>query len=189
MLLPMFQKSARAVLLTPYRSLSLPVSPTQNERVVWDGRTNEDGINLIKSFESCHLEAYHDPVGYPTQGWGRLLSLKKWEDLSKWPAISQDTANRWLVDDLKKTESQVRALITADINADMFSALVSFTYNLGSGNLQASTLRRKINRGEPETAISEFVRWNKAGGKVYRGLTRRRIEEAKLFKRGVDILN
>jgi GH24 family phage-related lysozyme (muramidase) len=65
----------------------------------------------------------------------------------------------------------------------MFDALTSFTYNLGIGNLKRSTLLRKLNREDYEGAAREFKRWNRAGGKVYRGLTSRRLEEEELFRK------
>ena len=74
------------------------------------------------------------------------------------------------------------------INQQMFDALVCFCYNLGLGNYQASTLRMKLNRGEYEEIYAQFLRWNKVGGKVYRGLTRRRIAEGSLFDKGVDVM-
>ena len=79
-------------------------------------------------------------------------------------------------------EQAVRRHITVPLTSNQFSALTSFTYNLGSGALQRSTLRMKLNRAQYERAAEQLLRWNKAGGKVLRGLTRRRAAEKALFQ-------
>ncbi len=72
-------------------------------------------------------------------------------------------------------------LVTVDLDQDQFDALVSFTFNLGAGNLQSSTLLKLLNQGEYTQAADQFLRWNKAGGRVLPGLTRRREAERALF--------
>ncbi len=76
----------------------------------------------------------------------------------------------------------VNNAVTVPLNQDQFDALVSFTFNLGEGNLKSSTLLKKVNAGDFAGAAQEFQRWNKAGGKVLPGLTRRRACEALLFQ-------
>ena len=76
----------------------------------------------------------------------------------------------------------VNDLVAVPINQDQFDALVSFAFNLGAGNLKQSTLLRKVNARDFAGAAQEFQRWNKGGGKVLPGLTRRRACEGLLFQ-------
>lgn len=79
-------------------------------------------------------------------------------------------------------EKAVTRNVTVQLNQDQFDALVSFTFNLGEGNLKQSTLLKKVNAGDFAGAAKEFPRWNKADGKVLAGLVRRRASEALLFQ-------
>lgn len=161
----------------------------------WDGATPQEAIDLIHNFERLHrlnketglIEAYHDPVGFPTQGWGSLLSRHAWEDLSKYPAWTREEADARFRRDLSKFEDAVRRLCPVALHPYQFGALVSFTYNLGPGNLQISTLRKKVNRGEFHACPYEFTRWTRAGGVKLAGLVRRRDAEAELFALGTDL--
>lgn len=140
-------------------------------------RTSPEGIALIKRFESLRLAPYHDAVGYPTTGYGHLLSKEKWADLSRWNPITEEEANDLLANDVGVYERAVERLVSVPLSTGQFDALVSFTFNLGAGALQASTLRRKLNRGEYHEAPRELMRWVFAGGRKLRGLVRRREAE------------
>jgi lysozyme len=83
---------------------------------------------------------------------------------------------------MAKFEAGVRTLVKVELEQCRFDALVSFAYNCGIGNLKSSTLLRKVNRGDFAGAAREFGKWNKAGGRVLKGLTRRRAAEATLFQ-------
>lgn len=154
-------------------------------RLDYELGTVEDALvlaeEIARPFESCSLSAYHDPVGFPTQGWGHLLSRVKWEDLGKYPDWTQDYADAMLREDLLKAYRAVARLVQVPITERQFGALIDFAFNLGPGNLQASTLLRLINRGDFDDAADQFLRWNKAGGVILRGLTRRRAAERDLF--------
>lgn len=141
-------------------------------------KTSPEGIALIQRFEELRLEPYHDAVGYPTIGYGHLLSHEKWADLSQWPTITEEEADALLEQDLAQRERAVVRLVHAPLSSGQFSAIVSFTFNLGAGALQASTLRRKLNRGEYHEAPRELMRWVFAGGRKLRGLVRRREAES-----------
>lgn len=132
---------------------------------------------IAKPFEGLFLKPYHDPVGYPTVGYGHLLSYQKWADLSQWSAVTQEEADRLLELDLIKARRGVLYNVKVPLNPNQEAALIDFAFNLGIGNLRISTLLKMLNRGEYESASGQFMRWNKAGGKVYRGLTRRRTAE------------
>ena len=83
---------------------------------------------------------------------------------------------------LKVYENQVALLVRKPITQNQFDALVSFTYNLGATNLSKSTLLKKVNKNPNDKSIaSEFMKWNRAGGKVLNGLTKRRKDEAALY--------
>jgi lysozyme len=89
-----------------------------------------------------------------------------------------------LLRDLEQYADAVRSAVKVPLNDNQFGALVSFTYNLGAANLKKSTLVKKLNAGDYAGAANEFGKWNKAGGKVLKGLTIRRAAEAALFRDG-----
>lgn len=134
---------------------------------------------LIKQFEGCHLKAYPDPGsgGDPwTIGWGAtgpgIGPVTVW---------TKATADARLAQDVARFADGVRGMVKVPVNANQLGALISFAYNVGLGNLKTSTLLRKLNAGDYEGAKGQFSRWNRAAGKVMRGLTRRRAAEAAKF--------
>lgn len=131
------------------------------------------------------IEAYHDPVGFPTQGYGRLLSRVPWEDLAKYPPITVEQALADLQEDLLEANAALRRLSPVTLQPHQRAALVDFIFNCGSGNYAASTLRRVVNRGEFEDVPAQLAKWNKAAGVVLRGLVKRRAAEARMFTQGV----
>jgi lysozyme len=140
-------------------------------------KVSEVGIKLIQDFEGCSLVPYADIVGKMTIGYGHLIRP---EDRFN-PPLTHGQAVALLCDDLEKFESWVLGAVTVDINQNQFDALVSFTFNLGPGALQKSTLLRKLNGGDYSGAADEFLKWCKAGGKEVAGLLRRRKAERELF--------
>ncbi|EMD2739726.1 lysozyme [Enterobacter hormaechei] len=143
-------------------------------------QTSEKGIALIKKFEGCKLTAYQDSVGVWTIGYGWTQPVDG-KPIRAGMTIKQETAERLLKTGLVSYESDVSRLVKVGLTQGQFDALVSFTYNLGARSLSTSTLLRKINAGDYAGAADEFLRWNKAGGKVLNGLTRRREAERALF--------
>ena len=143
-------------------------------------RLTKEGIDLIHSFESCRLQAYKDPVGIWTIGWGHT-SMAGPPKVTPGMRITQAYADEIFARDIKKYEDHVKRLVTVPINDNQYSALVSFCYNLGPGNLEESTLLRMVNDRMFTSAANEFQKWNKAKGKVLNGLTRRRYAERDLF--------
>ena len=140
-----------------------------------DVETSENGIELIKDFEGRRLVAYQDSVGVWTIGYGHTKTAH--ED----KLIIKSTADRLLAEDLVEFEKYVEKYVTVSLTQNQFDALVSWTFNLGPGNLKESTMLKKLNQGLYEEVPDEMRRWNKAGGKVLEGLIRRREAEAKLF--------
>lgn len=143
-------------------------------------QTSEKGIALIKQFEGCKLTAYQDSVGVWTIGYGWTQPVDG-KLIRTGMTIKQETAERLLKTGLVSYENDVSRLVKVNLTQGQFDALVSFTYNLGARSLSTSTLLRKLNSGDYAGAADEFLRWNKAGGKVLNGLTRRREAERALF--------
>lgn len=138
-------------------------------------------IDLIKRFEGLSLKAYRCPAGLPTIGYGHLLSRDPKADLSQWPDIDQSRADELLAIDAAKSAASVARLITVPLTEGQRAALISFVFNFGGGNLQASTLRRVINRGDIDDAPDQFRKWVYAGGVKLPGLVRRRAAEIELW--------
>ena len=137
----------------------------------------QEGLDLIKDFEGLYLESYICPGGYPTIGYGHVI--RKGRESPK--KITKEVAESLLRKDVEWAEFAVLRLIDVPLTDGQFDGLVSFTFNLGSGALQRSTLRRKVNREEHREVPAELLRWVWAGGKKLKGLIRRRIQEGKRY--------
>tara|TARA_R100000008_G_C3507895_1_gene127233 strand:+ start:99 stop:542 length:444 start_codon:yes stop_codon:yes gene_type:complete len=135
-----------------------------------------EGISLIKKFEGCELEAYQDSVGVWTIGYGHTKDVKEGDK------INQDEAEHLLEEEMPEYEGYVNDMVEVSLEQCQFDALVSWVYNLGPTNLSSSTLLKVLNEGEYDEVPFQIKRWNKAGGKVLEGLTRRREAEALLFQ-------
>ena len=141
------------------------------------------GEKLIKKFESCKLTAYK--VGkaekYFTIGWGHYGP-----DVKKDMKISKETADKLFRNDIKFFETSVNNAVNVKITQSMFNALVSFTYNVGYGNLKKSSLLKYVNKKQFKKASNEFKKWNKCGGKVLNGLVnRRKLEQVEFERRNI----
>lgn len=146
-------------------------------------KTNDDGLALIKEFEGLRLEAYPDPAhgwDVPTIGYGHTDAAGE-PKVKRGMKITAAEADAILRRDLRQYEDAVSQAVKVPLNENQFAALVSFTFNLGPGNLRKSTLLQKLNARDYAGAAKEFPKWNKAGGKVLAGLTRRRKAEQALF--------
>lgn len=139
-------------------------------------RISENGIKLVKSFEGLKLVAYKCPAGIWTIGYGHTGP-----DVTPGQVITQAQADALLARDLERFEAGVARLVKVPMTQNQLDALVCFSYNLGLGALQGSTLLRLLNAGDYAGAAAQFPRWDKAGGKVLPGLTRRRAAEQALF--------
>lgn len=143
-------------------------------------KTSRKGIDLIKSFETLKLKAYKAVPSekFYTIGWGHYGA-----DVRADMEISEIMADALLDEDLSIFEECVSAIIKGlNLTQCQFDALVSFAYNCGCDALSGSTLMKKIRSGASEKEIRhEFSRWNKSGGQVLAGLTRRRQAEADMY--------
>lgn len=138
-------------------------------------RTSQTGINLIKQFESLRCEAYRCPAGIWTIGYGHTAGVRRGE------RIDARKAEQLLAEDLRQFE-EVVSRECPDVNQNQFDALVSFVFNIGTGNFLKSTLLKCVKANPQNVNIRyEFSRWNKANGTVLAGLIRRRKAEADLY--------
>ena len=160
-------------------------------------RTNQEGIKLIHSFESCELESYEcqaskrlpEEKKFYTIGWGNTFYADN-SKVKKGDKITQAQADILFGIVLRRFEADVLSLLKAKVNENQFSALVSFAYNVGSDidadtiaeGLGDSTLLKKVNKNPNDPTIAaEFAKWKKAGGKPSNGLIRRRKAESELY--------
>lgn len=151
-------------------------------------RALELADGLARPFEGLHrigadglIYPYRDPVGFPTIGYGCLLSRDARADLAQWPPITRDEADERLADELAATLARVERLVRVPVTDEQMAALTDFAFNLGAGALQVSTLLRMLNRGDYEGAADQFGRWVYAGALRLPGLVRRRAAERDLF--------
>jgi lysozyme len=152
-----------------------------------DRKLTGAGANLIQHFEGVKekcgpdlYKSYRCPANVATIGWGHTNHHgRKFDASSRW---TMEECNAAFFEDMAGFEMAVRRLVKVPLAPHQFDALVSFTYNCGEGNLSKSTLLKRVNAGDFEGAAKEFHKWNKGGGKVLAGLTRRRASEALLFQ-------
>ncbi len=144
-----------------------------------DRRINQAGLDLVKEREGFFARQYICPAGKPSIGFGHVILTGEHFD----EPISREQGEELLRGDLAIAEEAVGRLVTAALNENQFSALVSFTFNVGQGNLQKSTLLKMLNAGDYSGAAEQFGRWIYADGKPLEGLKIRREMEAALFKR------
>lgn len=146
-------------------------------------QSSAKGLNLIKSFEGLSLKPYLCPAGLATIGYGATYYPNGIKVKITDKPISEYEASTMLMNMLKHYEVSVDSYTRNDITQGQFDALVSFAYNCGLGNLKSSTLLKKVNANPNDPTIrKEFMKWNKGGGKVLPGLTKRRIAEADLYE-------
>lgn len=138
--------------------------------------TSAKGIELIKHFESFRADAYVCPAGVLTIGYGTTSGVKRGQK------ITEAQATALLGRDLMIFENAVKRLVKVPLSQNQFDALVSFAYNCGAANLASSTLLKLVNANQFQLVPAQFLRWNKGGGKVLAGLTRRRKAEAWLWQ-------
>ena len=134
---------------------------------------------LCRRFEGCYLTPYLCPAGVPTIGYGATSYESGQKVTLRDPAISKARAEQLLLWSINNQYlPAVLKLCPGVTDPNRLAALIDFTFNLGAGNLRASTLRRCVNAGDWVGAKVQIRRWNKAGGRVLRGLTIRREAEA-----------
>lgn len=153
-------------------------------------RCNQAGVDLIMEFESFFSKPYLCPAGVPTIGYGTTFYPNgKKVSLSDSP-ITKEQAKEYLAHDLKKEEDNLNQLtkkLGITLNENQFSALISFAYNLGFGKIASpsSTVNRGLKSGDHAMVCHGMSLYNRAAGKVMRGLERRRSAEIELYNKAV----
>lgn len=131
-------------------------------------------IGFVGNWEGLRTTAYQDVVGVWTVCYGETKGVKRGDSYTK------AECDKMLADEILEYEKSLDKCLKADVPIGMKIALVSWTYNVGPGAACRSTLVRKANAGDLIGACNELRRWNRAGGRVWRGLTNRRISEQEM---------
>lgn len=140
--------------------------------------------NLCKKFEGCYLRPYLCPAGIPTIGYGSTHYDSGIKVTLSDAEITKDRALELLMFELERIcLPQVKKLLPIDMSDGQLAAMLDFTYNLGAGNLKASTMRKRILNYDWDGAEDELMKWVKGGGKVLKGLVSRRKAECELIKK------
>lgn len=139
-------------------------------------RIDEHGLALIKAFEGLKLNAYRCAAGVWTIGYGHTLGVNPGDTLT------EQAADLFLRQDAAVAEASVNRYVNVPLTQKQFNALVSFVFNLGSGNFRNSTLLKKLNAGDYQGAGEELLRWVRAGDTTLPGMVRRRAVEKTLFE-------
>lgn len=146
-------------------------------------RPSERAAKLVARWEGFSPRAYRDAVGIPTIGYGSI----RYSDMPGSPSvrmgdtITEERAEALLLKDLHEFWERVAGEIRVPLKQNQVDALSSFIYNVGTGAFLRSTLLRKLNAGDYQGASAQFPRWNRAGGRVLRGLSNRRKAERDMF--------
>lgn len=141
----------------------------------------KQAVDIVAKWEGLELEAYQDSVGVWTIGYGTTAAAGVGIAPRKGMRITRRQAREYLERGLEKFADQIRPGITAEINDNEFSAFLSLAYNIGPGAFLRSTALARFNSGHKAGAADALTWFNKAGGKVLRGLTNRRLDEKELF--------
>ena len=141
---------------------------------------SDNGMKLLEQFEGLRLEAYLDSAGIYTIGFG-TIKYPDGSKVKKGDKITKDQAKEYKLHDLKEFESTVNTSVTAPLSQNQYDALVSLSYNIGSGAFKNSTLLKKLNNGDYKGAAEQFLVWNKVNSKKVQGLVNRREAERNLF--------
>jgi lysozyme len=142
----------------------------------------KETLDLIKEYEGLKLQPYICSAGKATIGYGNTYyedgSPVKISD----PPITKNQAELLFLTLIDQFKAKITKLIIQDLTDNQFGALLSFAYNVGIGNFRRSTLLKKVNVNPEDPSIAdEFLKWNKAGGKILNGLKRRRRAEVNLY--------
>jgi lysozyme len=144
-------------------------------------RLTKQGIELLHRFEGCKLTAYQCSANVWTIGWGNTF-YENGDRVKQGDQITKERADELFLNMVNGFADGVTKALKTELNSNQFSALVSFSYNVGFFNFRRSTLLSKVNKNANDPTIrNEFMRWDKAGGQVLNGLIIRRKAEADLY--------
>ena len=140
-----------------------------------------NGFNLLAELEGVVLNPYKDSVGIPTIGIGSTYYEDGTKVTMKDKAITKERAIQLAKNVVKSFEARVNEVILLPMTQNQFDAMVLLCYNIGESGFARSSVVRNFNAGNLQKAADSFLLWNKAGGKVSKGLTNRRQKERNLF--------
>lgn len=141
--------------------------------------TSAAGVAFVGHHEGLRKQAYRDPVGIVTVCYGHTSTARMGQSYSK------EACEALLQSDLRAAEAAVRRLVKVPLSQETFDSLVSFTFNVGEGNLARSTLLRRLNAGDYIGACNEMLRWTQARGQTLPGLVTRRQDERAMCLKGI----
>ncbi|CAI6341515.1 unnamed protein product [Periconia digitata] len=167
-------------------AVSLVSSAPVEQRACTGPNINAATIALIKEFEGFVASPAPDPIGLPTVGYGHLCQTSGCGEVPYSFPLTEASATSLLLSDVISFQQGVTLTTNSGVvlNENQYGALVSFSFNVGNANFASSTLLRRMNAGEDELTVieEELPKWNKAGGQVLPGLTRRRSAEIALAR-------
>ena len=141
---------------------------------------SDNGMKLLEQFEGLRLESYLDSAGIATIGWGSI-KYPNGNKVKLGDKITKAQAKEYKLHDLKEFENTVNTSVKVSLTQNEYDALVSLSYNIGSGAFKNSTLLKKLNSGDYKGAAEQFLVWNKVNSKKVQGLVNRREAERNLF--------
>lgn len=145
-------------------------------------KLDENGYKLLRGFEGLSLKPYLCSAGVPTIAYGSTFYPSGKKVTMQDAPINLATANWMLKETADKFAVDVNKLIKANLNQNQFNAIVSLAYNIGIAGIAKSSLLKKVNANPSDPTIrNSFLVWNKGGGRVLDGLTKRRTKEANLY--------
>jgi lysozyme len=153
---------------------------------------SNNGVDFLINVEGTKLHVYLDSVGFPTIGTGHLLTKSELSSgkikingifVRYKNGMTYDQAGTLLQQDLESVINIVNHLVKVELTQNQFDALVSFTYNVGKNAFENSTLLKLLNQGFYDEVPIQMLRWNKAGGRIVKGLTNRRNAEIELWNK------
>jgi lysozyme len=148
-------------------------------------KVSNEALKMIKHHEGVRLKPYKDCIGLWTVGVGHLIGDGKSLPPEWNRSFTIGEIDQILRQDLARFEKGVTRLCPVLLTQNQFDSLCSFAFNCGLGRLQSSTLRQKVLRGDMQGAAEEFLKYTRAGGKVFKGLVTRRNDERALFLKGL----
>jgi lysozyme len=150
-----------------------------------EGSVKKNGLHWIYDDHTGRPINDYNARGFATIGYGHLITEAEKRQGLFLNGINEEQALDLLSRDLSIAEGGVLRAVKVPLTQNEFDALVSFTFNVGAGNLNSSTLLRLLNAGNKRDVPAQFLRWDKSKGVVLQGLVRRRRDEANLFSQGV----
>ncbi|KAF1850584.1 glycoside hydrolase family 24 protein [Cucurbitaria berberidis CBS 394.84] len=180
-----------SILISILATLSTTVAGPVQMRQCNAPNVNPATLALIKEFEHPVPSPKPDPIGYPTVGYGHKCTSSGCSEVPYPFPLTETTMNQLLASDLKNPQGTITLRTSSDVvlNEYQYGALVSWAFNVGGGNVQSSTLLKRLNAGEdPDTVIAEELpKWTKGKGKTLPGLVRRRAAEISLAQRATTV--